>query len=434
MSASTTVANRRDFFKSTTLALGAAAGAELALGRSAYAAGSDVLKIGLVGCGGRGAGAAVNALNADPHTRLTAVADLFPDNMRTSLDHIRRVHGDRVAVSEDRCFGGFDGYRQLIASGVDVVLLALPTFFHPEYLKACVDAGKHVFCEKIHAVDAAGVRLVLEAGEAARTQGLSIVSGLAWRYDTGAVETMKRVHDGAIGQIVSIEETCNTGSLRSRPRQPGWTEMQYQIQDWYNFFWLSCDLPGLNAVHNLDKAAWAMHDQPPLRCWGMGGRQTRVGPQYGDAWDHHTTVFEYSDGTRLHSYCRQQDGCVTDISDRFYGTRGWCDLLRYQIHGQTPWRYEGRASNRFDLEHVALFSAIRNGKPINNSLYMARSSLLAIMSTWASYTGQVITWDQAMASDHVVAPESLDFEAEPPTVPDARGNYPLPVPGVTKFR
>jgi hypothetical protein len=198
----------------------------------------------------------------------------------------------------------------LIASGVDVVLLALPTFFHPQYLKACVDAGKHVFCEKIHAVDAPGVRLVLEAGEAARAQGLSIVSGLAWRYDTGAVETMKRVHDGAIGQIVSIEETCNTGSLRSRPRQPGWTEMQYQIQDWYNFFWLSCDLPGLNAVHNLDKAAWAMHDQPPLRCWGMGGRQTRVGPQYGDAWDHHTTVFEYSDGTRLHSYCRQQDGCV----------------------------------------------------------------------------------------------------------------------------
>jgi myo-inositol 2-dehydrogenase / D-chiro-inositol 1-dehydrogenase len=365
MSAIKTAANRRDFLKSTTLALGAAAATDLALGRSAHAAGSDVLRIGLVGCGGRGAGAAVNALNADPNTRLVAMADIFPENIQTSRDHIQRLYGDRVAVPEDHCFSGFEGYQNLIASGVDVVLLALPTFFHPQYLKACVDAGKHVFCEKIHAVDAPGVRLVLQSGEIARAKGLSIVSGLAWRYDTGALETMKRVHDGAIGEIFSIEETCNTGSLRSRPRQPGWTEMQYQLQDWYNFFWLSCDLPGLNAVHNLDKAAWAMHDQPPLCCWGMGGRQTRVGPQYGDAWDHHTTVFEYANGTRLHSYCRQQDGCVTDISDRFYGTKGRCDLLRYQIDGQTTWRYEGRPSNRFDLEHVALFSAIRSGRSVD---------------------------------------------------------------------
>jgi myo-inositol 2-dehydrogenase / D-chiro-inositol 1-dehydrogenase len=433
MSVSPTAANRRDFLKSTSLALGAAAASDLAFGRSVHAAGSDLLRIGLVGCGGRGAGAAVNALNADPNTRLVAMADIFPENIHTSRDHIQRLYGDRVAVSEDHCFSGFEGYRNLIASGVDVVLLALPTFFHPQYLKACIDAGKHVFCEKIHAVDAPGVRLVLQSGEIARAKGLSIVSGLAWRYDTGALETMKRVHDGAIGEIFSIEETCNTGSLRSRPRQPGWTEMQYQIQDWYNFFWLSCDLPGLNAVHNLDKAAWAMHDQPPLRCWGMGGRQTRVGPQYGDAWDHHTTVFEYANGTRLHSYCRQQDGCVTDISDRFYGTKGRCDLLRYQIDGQTTWRFEGRPSNRFDLEHVALFSAIRSGKPVNNSLYMARSSLMAIMATWASYTGQTITWDQAMASNHVLAPETLSFDAQPPTLPDAEGNYPLPVPGITRF-
>lgn len=402
-------------------------------GRQAHAAGSDWLKIGLVGCGGRGTGAAVNALNADPHSHLTAMADLFPENIRASRNHIRQTHGDRVLVPDDRCFCGFDGYRQLIASEVDVVLLALPTFFHPHYLKACVDAGKHVFCEKTHAVDAPGVRLVLQAGEIARANGLAIVSGLAWRYDTGAVETMKRVHDGAIGELVSIEATCNTGSLRSRLRQPGWTEMQYQMQDWYNFFWLSCDLPGLNVVHHLDKAAWALHDQPPLRCWGMGGRQTRIGTQYGDAWDHHATVFEYASGLRLHCYCRQQDGCATEISDRFYGTRGRCDLLRYQIDGQRPWRYDGRPSNRFDLEHVALFSSIRNGKPINNSQYMARSSLMAIMATWASYTGQIIPWDAALASEHVLAPETLSLEADPPTRPDAQGNYPIPFPGVTRF-
>lgn len=432
-SSTSTVPDRRDFLTASATAAATTVLGSLPLGRHAHAAGSDLLTIGLVGCGGRGTGAAVNALNADPDSRLTAMADLFPENIRASRNHIQRAHGDRVSVPNDRCFSGFDGYQQLIASGIDVVLLALPTFFHPPYLKACVDAGKHVFCEKIHAVDAPGVRLVLQAGEIARAKGLSIVSGLAWRYDTGAVETMKRIHDGAIGDLVSIEETCNTGSLRSRHRQPGWTEMQYQIQDWYNFFWLSCDLPGLNAVHNLDKAAWALHDQPPLRCWGMGGRQTRIESQYGDAWDHHATVFEYASGLRVHSYCRQQDGCVAEISDRFYGTKGQCDLLRYQIDGQTPWRYEGRPSNRFDREHVALFSAIRSGKPINNSLYMARSSLMAIMATWASYTGQVITWDDAMQSNHVLAPETFSFEADPPTRPDAQGNYPLPFPGVTRF-
>lgn len=412
--------------------IGSALAGGLPLARSAHAAGSDVLRIGLVGCGGRGTGAAVNALNADPNSRLVALADAFPERVSNALTQVQRVKGTQVAVDADHQFVGLDGYRKVIDC-VDVVLLALPTFFHPHYLKACVDAGKHVFCEKIHAVDAPGVRLVLEAGEVARSKGLSVVSGLAWRYDTGVQETMKRIHDGAIGEIVSIEQTCNTGFLRSRPRQPGWTEMEYQLQDWYNFFWLSCDLPGLNAVHNLDKAAWAMHDEPPLRCWGMGGRQTRVGRQYGDAWDHHATVFEYAHGTRLHSYCRQQDGCATDISARYYGTKGRCDLLNYCIDGETPWRYPGGRSNRFDLEHVALFSAIRGGTPVNNTLYMARSSLLAIMSTWASFTGQVIGWEEAMASNHVIAPQTLSFDAEPPTKPDADGRYPIPVPGVTKF-
>ncbi len=420
---------RRSFLRATT---GGALVAGLPLARSVHAAGSDVLRIGLVGCGGRGTGAVVNALNADPNARLVALADAFADRIANALVQLRRVKNDQVAVDADHQFVGFDGYRKVIES-VDVVLLALPTFFHPHYLKACVDAGKHVFCEKVHAVDAPGVRLVLEAGETARKKGLSIVSGLAWRYDTGAREAMERIHDGAIGDIVAIEQICNTGFLRSRPRQPGWTEMEYQIQDWYNFFWLSCDLPGLNAVHNLDKAAWAMHDEPPLGCWGMGGRQTRVGRRYGDAWDHHATVFEYANGTRLHSSCRQQDGCATDISARYYGTKGWCDLLKYRIDGENPWRYPGGRSNRFDLEHVALFSAIRNGTPVNNTLYMARSSLLAIMSTWASFTGEMICWKTAMASNHVIAPQTLAADAEPPTRPNADGDYPIPVPGVTKF-
>ena len=426
-------ASRRDFLRTATAASAAAVAAGLKVHRSAHAAGSDVLRVGLVGCGGRGSGAAVNALSADANARLVALADLVPNRIRAARQNIKRLKGDQVAVDDGHCFTGFDGYKKVLQSGVDVVLLALPTFFHPHYLKACVEAGKHVFCEKVHAVDAPGVRMVLAAAEEAGRKGLSIVSGLAWRYHTGMRETMKRVHDGAIGRITGIEETCNTGSLRSRPRQPGWTEMEYQIQDWYNFFWLSCDLPGLNLVHDLDKAAWAMRDEPPVKAWGMGGRQTRLGPQYGDAWDHHATVYEYAGGTKMYAYCRQQNGCTTSIQDHFYGTKGHCDLMRCRIEGETNWRYEGPACNRFDLEHVALFSAIRSGKPVNNGLYMARSSMLAIMATWASYTGQVIPWEQAMKSEHVVAPKTLAMDAEPPTKPDAQGNYPMPVPGVTRF-
>ena len=425
--------SRRGFLEASSAGLGAAVVGSLAVGRIAHSAGSDVLKIGLIGCGPRGTGAAVNALNADKNSRLVAMADLFGEIVHASRQNLRNIKGQQVAVDDDHCFTGFEGYRRVIESGVDVVLIALPTHFHPICLKACVEAGKHVFCEKIHAVDAPGVHTVLAAGELAREKGLSVVSGLAWRYHTGVCETMKRVHDGAIGRIVSIEETCNTGSLRSRPRRPEWTEMEYQIRDWFNFFWLSCDLPGLNLVHNLDKAAWAMREQPPLQAWAMGGRQTRVGPQFGDAWDHHAIVYEYESGVRMYAYCRQQNGCWPSIADHFFGTKGHCDLMRCRIEGETNWQYEGPPSNRFDLEHVALFSSIRSGKPINNSLYMARSSMLGIMATWATYTGQVITWDEAIKSQHVVAPERYAPDADPPTKPDADGCYPMPVPGVTKF-
>ena len=424
--------SRRGFLQRSTAAVGSALTAGLTLARSAHAAGSDMLRVCLVGCGGRGAGAAVNALTADPNCKLVALGDIFPDMLQSARTNLRAIKPQQVAVPDDHCFLGFDAYQKVIACS-DVVLLALPTYFHPIYLKACVDAGKHVFCDKIHALDAPGVKLVLEAGEVARQKGLSIVSGLAWRYHTGVRETMARVLDGAIGQITTIEETCNTGSLRSRHRQPGWSEMEYQLRDWYNFYWLAGDLPGLNLVHNLDKAAWAMREEPPRHAWGMGGRQTRIGRQYGDAWDHFAVVYEYANGTKMYAYCRQQDGCLTSIADRFIGTKGTCDLLGCRIDGENKWRYAGPDCNRFDLEHVALFNAIRKGPPVNNTLYMARSSMLAIMCTWAAYTGRLITWEQAMNCQHVVAPQRLAMDAEPPAKPDAQGNYPMPTPGVTKL-
>jgi len=242
---------------------------------------------------------------------------------------------------------------------------------------------------------------------------------------------MKRVHDGAIGRITTVQEICNTGSLRSLPRRPGMTEMQYQVYDWYDFNWLSADLPGLNMVHNVDKGAWALHDRPPRKAWGMGGREVRKGPTFGDVYDHHATVYEYADGVRMYAYCRQINGTWTAVSDVFLGTKGRCDLLHHKIEGETNWRYDGPPCNRFDLEHVALFSAIRAGTPVNNGLYMARSSMLALMSTWCSHTGREITWTEAMNSKRQANPEGYTWDADPPTKPGPNGNYPVAVPGIT---
>jgi predicted dehydrogenase len=425
--------SRRDFLKATTEVASAAAVSHLAIGRAAHAAGSDLLKIGLIGCGGRGTGAAVNAMNADRNAKLVAMADAFDWRISESLKRLQEIKPEQVSVDEDHRFVGLESHQPLIESGVDVVLIAVPSHFAPIQLKAAVDAGKHVFCEKTHAVDAPGVKTVLEAGETASQKGLSVVSGLAWRYHTGVQETMKRVHDGAIGQIHSVQEICNTGSLRSLARKPGMTEMEYQIYNWYDFNWLSADLPGLNLVHNVDKGSWALRDEPPVKAWGMGGREVRKAPSFGDVFDHHATVYEYANGMRMYAYCRQISGTRYEISDKFVGTKGHCDLLKHTIEGETNWRYEGPSCNRFDLEHVALFSAIRSGKPINNSPYMARSSLLALMATWCSHTGVEITWDQALDSKKEAKPKRYSFDADPPTMPDEKGNYPIAVPGLTKF-
>ena len=423
--------SRRDFLKTSSAA---AMAGSLALAHGVHAGGGETLRVGLVGCGGRGTGAAANALNADPGAKLVAMADVFDWRIDGSLAQITTVKPGQVAVDADHRFVGFDACERLLASGVDVVLITVPSYFTPIYLKAAIDAGKHVFCEKTHAVDAPGVKMVLETTDAATRKGLSVVAGLAWRYDTGVVETMKRVHDGAIGEIVAVQETCNTGSLRALQRKPGMSEMAYQIYNWYNFNWLSADLPGLNLVHNLDKGTWAVHDEPPVRAWGMGGRQVRDEPIHGDVYDHHATVFEYANGVRMHAYCRQQNGCQTEVSDKFQGTKGRCDLLGGRIEGETNWRYGGPECNRFDLEHVALFSSIRSGKPISDGVHMARSSLMALMCTQCSYTGRVITWDEAMNSQQRSVPERLAMDAPPPVLPDAHGRYPIPVPGVTEFR
>lgn len=427
--------NRRDFLKTTsTLAAAGALAGGLSIGRSVHAAGDDLLKIGLIGCGGRGTGAAVNALEADKNCKLVAMADAFGDRLQGSLDAVKKAAGDKVAVDTDHCFVGLDAGLKLIQSGgVDVVLLAEPPHFRPMHLKAAVAAGKHIFAEKPVAVDAPGIRSVLASAAEAKKKNLNLVAGLCWRYDSGVRETMKRVLDGAIGDIKTIQETYLTGAVWNRPRQPDWTEMVYQVRNWYYFCWLSGDFNTEQHVHSLDKAAWAMHDEPPVRAWGLGGRQVRVDPKLGDIFDHHAVVYEYANGVQVYAYCRQIPGCYSDVSDIFIGSKGRVNVLQNKIEGEKPWHYSGPKPNMYDVEHQELFAAIRSGKTINDGEYLARSTMWAILGRMVDYTGQVLTWEQAMNSQQNLAPEKYTFDANPPILPDKDGKYPIAVPGETPF-
>jgi len=423
------------FLKSAVAAPGGAVVAGAALGRYVHAAGSDALKLGLVGCGGRGAGAVGNALTADPSAKLVAVGDAFADQAERSVGLLKQQFGGRIAVDAERRFAGFDAYAKVIASGVDVVLLATPPHFRPLHLKACVEAGKHVFAEKPVAVDAPGVRSVLDTCRRAQEKGLSVVSGLMFRFDPGMREAMKRIRDGAIGRIVAMQETYNCGPpwFRNRKRLPEWTEMEFQMRNWYPFTWLSGDHNVEQHVHSLDKAAWAMGDEPPVRAWGSGGRQVRSEITLGQIFDHHCVVYEYANGIKLYSHCRRQAGCADDISDIFLGTKGTCDLMKHRIEGENPWRYQGPKENMFVIEHEALFDSIRRAKPLNHGVYMARSTMLAILGRMTTYTGQAITWQEAMQSKEDLSPARYAWDAAPPVLPDRDGSYPIAVPGVTKF-
>ncbi len=426
------VASRRDFLKSstTTLATGALATGALAANFSGsprlYAAGSDILKVGLIGCGGRGTGAAAQALSADPQTMLVAMGDVFADHLQKSLANLKQSGvSDRVNVGTDRQFVGFDAYKQVLESGVDVVLLTTPPHFRPAHLAAAIAAGKHVFAEKPVAVDAPGVQSVLKSSEEAQKKGLSVVSGLCWRYDFAKRETMQRVHDGAIGDIVAVQCSYNTQGLWKHPRQPEWSDIEWQLRNWLYFTWLSGDFDTEQHVHSLDKMAWAMHDVPPLQATGIGGRQVRTGTEYGHIYDHFSVVYEYANNVKGFASCRQQDGCSIDVSDHILGTKGVCHVMEHKITGAVNWKYAGPKGDMYQTEHNEMYAAIRSGKPINNGRYMATSSMLAILGRMSAYTGKTITWEQAMNSHEQLGPSK--YEWGPLPVP------PVATPGVTAF-
>ena len=418
--------SRRHFLKASSAALAGSTLAPLALG-GVHSAGSDVLKVGLIGCGGRGTGAAANAMRADPQTQLYAMGDAFSDQLNNSLNNLKKQDfADRINVPEERCFVGFDAYKQVI-DACDVVLLATSPHFRPMHLEACLAAGRHVFCEKPVAVDGPGLRRVLEVTRAMKASKLNLVSGLCYRYQFAKQETIKRIHDGAIGDVKAMQCTYNTGGLWHRGHQPHWSDMEYQMRNWLYFYWLSADHAAEQHIHSLDKLLWAMNDEPPVKCTASGGRSVRTEEKYGNVFDHFNTVFEWKDGLRGFSSCRQWVGCKSDVSDYLFGTKGRANIQRHSIEGEAgKWRHRGEGpDDMYQNEHNALFAAIRAGEAINNGEYMCKSTLMALMVRMSAYTGQEITWEQALNSQEDLTPPAYDWISLEPA--------PVSRPGITKF-
>ncbi len=377
-----------------------------------FAQGSEVIKVGLIGCGGRGTGAANNALRADPHVRLTAIGDMFPEKIQGSLNQLKTEAevASRIEATPETCFTGFDAFKKVIDSGVDVVLLTTPPHFRAEHLRYAVEKGKHVFAEKPVAVDPVGVRKVLAACEDAKKKNLAVVSGLCWRYHRGKQDTMARIHEGKVGDIVAMHTNYVVGGLWNRPRQPGWSDFEAQMRNWMYYTWLSGDHIVEQHIHSLDKCMWAMKDEPPVTAFGLGGRQVRTSKDYGHIFDHHAVVYEWKNGAKCFSYCRQIDGCFNEVNDFFMGTEGKCDVMKHTITGKHAWKHKAdrdRPDDMYQNEHDALFASIRAGKPINDGKWMCQSTLMAIMGRTATYTGKQINWEQMVNSKEDLTPEPV---------------------------
>jgi predicted dehydrogenase len=329
---------RRDFL--TASAAGSVALGTLSFPSGVHAAGAGTIKVGMIGCGDRCTGAAFQALQAGPDVRLVAMADIFRDRLEASKEYLTTQLPTQVAVGAERSFVGFDGYQHVIESA-DVVLIACASKFHPMYAEAAIKAGKHVFVEKPHGIDPVGVRRMEAACAVAREKKLSILSGLQSRWHSGWKETVKRIHDGAIGDVVAIQSMFLRGPYRLNPREPSLSETAYQFRNWYHFCWLSGDDVPQSLVHNMDRVAWVLKEETPAWCFGLAGRSASFGEIFGDMFDHHTVVYEYASGVRVYALCRTQDQCYGNSSDIIVGTMGTCHLGSCKIEGKNPCRFKG---------------------------------------------------------------------------------------------
>jgi myo-inositol 2-dehydrogenase / D-chiro-inositol 1-dehydrogenase len=418
---------RRQFLK--TAAIAAAGFPALIRAQSV----TNAIKVGLVGCGGRGTGAASQALAADDYAELTALADIDQSQISNCLESLKKISktAARVQVESSKQFLGLDAYRRVVDSGVDVVLLATPPGFRPRHLAACIDAGRHVFCEKPISTDAPGVRSVMATSERAREKNLSLVAGFCWRYNNMIQDTFAQMENGAIGKLAAYYATYYTNPVKPIPpasaRPAGMSDVEWQIRNWYNFVWLCGDSIVEQAVHSVDKIAWAMHDEPPVSCVGVGGRA--VPAEGGNIFDHFEVNYLYPNGVRAFVACRQITGCYNENSDYILGTDGACTIggpAGPRIAGKTDWRFPGQQYNMYQREHDLLFASIRKQQPINDGRRMATSTLLAMMGRMAAYTGEQVTWEQALNSQEKLIPDTLDWHGTLEVKPRA-------TPGVTKL-
>jgi len=439
--------NRRHFLRTTSGAVagGAILGA-LPIDRFAHAASpSDTIRIGLIGCGGRGSGAAGQALATAGDVKLVAMADAFKNQLDGALNQISSSPGvrnrpERVDVKDDMKLVGLDGYKQVIASS-DVVVIATPPGFRPIHFEEAVKQGKHVFMEKPVAVDAPGVRRVIEAAKIAKQKNLKVGVGLQRRHQLGYLETLKRLNDGAVGDIVAMRVYWNGGpvgpkarraELEKRMGRPP-TEMEYQIRNWYMFNWLCGDHIVEQHIHNIDVANWVLGSHP-VRAVGMGGRAFQKGPDSGEIFDHHAVQFEYMVNERpvtVFSECRQIPGCWSSVSEHVHGTKGRCNVGSYTITGESPWKFRGGGKDPYQQEHDDLFDAIRLDRPYNEAEYGAISSMTAIFGRMATYSGKELAWDDAFNSKIDLMPTEYTWDALPKVLPDANGLYPFAIPGKT---
>jgi myo-inositol 2-dehydrogenase/D-chiro-inositol 1-dehydrogenase len=394
---------------------------------------TNAIKVGMVGCGGRGSGAASQALAADDYAELTAAGDVDQGQIDQCLSSLKRISktAGRVKVEADAQYVGLDAFQKVIDSKVDVVILATPPGFRPQHLAAAIGAGKHVFCEKPAGTDAPGVRSVLASTALAEQKNLSLMSGFCWRYNNMIQDTVQQVDSGAIGRVLAYYATYYTSPVKPIPpastRPAGMSDVEWQISNWYNFVWLCGDSLVEQAVHSADKIAWVMHDEPPVSCVAVGGRT--IPAEGGNIYDHFEVNYIYPNGVRAFLANRQIVGCYNENSDYILGTDGTCTIGRGpqpRIEGKTTWAFSGQQYNMYQREHDVLFAAIRKNTPVNNGKRLATSTMLAIMGRMAAYTGQQVTWDQAMNSQEKLVPDHLDWKGSLPVTPRAE-------PGVTKL-
>jgi myo-inositol 2-dehydrogenase / D-chiro-inositol 1-dehydrogenase len=422
--------SRRDFLQ--TSATAGATAALLATGNYAFAQGETKIRVGLVGCGGRGSGAAVQALNAGNDIVLTAMGDVSKSQIEHSLAAMKGEGniGERVQVKPEKQFVGLDSYQRVLDSGIDVVLLASPPGFRPREIQAAVAAGKHIFAEKPMGTDAVNVRAALEATKGLKEKKLAFVAGFCWRYDPAIRAFFERLHAGEIGDVRHYHATYLSGPVKAMPsaetRPAGISDVEWQISNWYNFVWLSGDGLVEQACHSVDKVMWAMKDKPPLKCVATGGRMIPNGE--GNIYDHISVFYEWEDGTRATMAQRQIACPYGDNSDYIAGTKGTGTIHGGRVSMQTDkkWRYDGPNKNMYQAEHDALFESIRKGQPIDNSERMAISTLAGIMGRMAAYTGEEVTWEHMLKSQEALFPKPLTWDMKLPIAPMA-------VPGKTRL-